>query len=404
MIFAERPLLAMAAALALTTSLRVESLPAAPVAKPLAQAYQNILTVMRRPSADGLLITSVELPAALARAGLRPADIITHIADQRVTSAATLRAIAKANTGSKQPIAIIAVRGLLVRHFLLPAAILRPLTMIGLISVRAGAPAPLNPPATTRHRLRLRWSRVRTVEPRGHEAIGHDTWMLVFYHQLVVGAIHLQVSHLGSAWKLLWNQESVSHGPLPALAWQIRFNPGDYQHQPAMRIITFTRWTTAGKIRARRQGDTFYVSSATINKQAASPRAYPSSANAAPLPLLALLAQALPAQRALVLPVSSLAQSTLETRLGCVLTTSPRQEINFGGADQQVRIVRMLWMDIPRYKFWLSSAGTLLGIHFGPGFSAYRVGGAAMVRQVIPAVRLLNVLPPAVTIKITSGE
>lgn len=404
MIFAERPLLAMATALVLTTSLRVPGLNAAPVAKPLAQAYQNILTVMRRPSTNGLLITSVELPAALARAGLRPADIITHIADQRVTSAATLHAISKANSDSKQPIAIIAVRGLLVRQFLQPAAILRPLTTIGLISVRAGAPAPLNPPPTVRHKLRLRWSRVQTLEPRGHEAIGHDTWMLVFYHQLVVGAIHLQVSHRGSAWKLLWNQESVSHGPLPALAWQISFDPGDYQHQPAMRMRTFIRWTTAGKIHARCRGDTFYVSSATSHQQVVALRACPTAADAAPMPLMALLAEALPAQRSLVLPVSSLAQNTLETRLGCVLTTSPQQEISFGGADQQVRIVRMLWMDIPRYKFWLSPAGELLGIHFGHGFSAYRVSGAAIVRHVIPASRLICVLPPTITIRQTAGE
>ncbi len=401
---AKRPFSALVLASGLALAAVAAPAGAATIARPLEAAYQNVLGVMRRPPANGLLITSVELPAALARIGLQPTDIITHIAGHRMKNPAALKTVLQSNAASKQPIAIQVVRGLKVRHILARIATLHALQNIGFISVRAGAPAPLNPPATTRRKLKLMWSRVQTVEPRGQEATGCDTWMLVFYHQLVVGAIDLQVSHLGPSWKLLWNQETVSGGPLPALAWRIIFNPGDHQHLPALRIASFTRWQAHGAIQGRRVGDTFYVSPVTPESKKVIPRRYPSADNAAPLPLMALLASAMPPHRGLVLPVTDLAQQTLETRLGCVMTMSRQQQINFAGADQRVRVVRMLWLDIPRYKFWISPRGTLLGMNFGQGFSAYRVAGAAVVKRVIPRTRLVNVLPQTVTIKQSSGE
>ncbi|MGC9259247.1 MAG: hypothetical protein ACP5I8_04080 [Phycisphaerae bacterium] len=377
---------------------------AAPVAKPLAGAYEQVLSAMRRPTANGLLITSVELPADLTRIGLRPADIVTRIAGRKVGNTATLKAALPPQLSATRPIALLAVRGLTMRHFLVPAKILGDLERLGMISVRAGAPAKLNPPATARRKLELDWSHVQTLEPRGHEAVGDDTWMLVFYHRLVVGAIHLQVSHLGPSWKLLWNQESVSGGPLPALAWRIGFNPGDYHHQPAIRMATFTRWSPAGVIQGRRAGETFHVTSAIREHNKTSTRLYPSAANAVPLPLLALLACTMPKHRQRVLPITDLAQQTLETRLGCVLVSGGGRKIIFAGANQPGRVVLGLWMDIPLYQFWLSPAGTLLGLTFGPGFSAYRVGGASVIRKIIPQRRRVDVLPANVTLKESSGD
>ncbi len=368
-------------------------------AGPLAQAYQNVLTAMRRPPTNGLLIISVELPARLARIGLQPADIITHIANQRIGGIAAFDAVLKTHSTARQPVPIIVVRAMRIEHFLATAATLQELKSVGVISVRAGAPAPLNPPATARAQLKLNWSRIPTIEPRGQEAVGQDTWMLVFYHQLVVGAIQLRVSHLGTTWKLLWNQESVANGPLLPMAWKIAFEPGDYQHSPALRMTTFTRWTRAGAIQGRYAGNTLYAAPLTPKITPTRAPACNSAANAAPLPLLALLASALPAHHGLVLPISDLAQQTLETRLGCVLTIGKQQEIHFAGANQRVRVVRMLWMDQPRYKFWISPHGGLLGINFGRGFSAYRVGGGMIIRRIIPKARLINVLPMNVTLK-----
>ena len=377
---------------------------AAPVARPLARAYQQVLTAMLRPAADGLLIASVELPSGLARTGLCPGDIITRLAGKKIENTSALKAALALQLSPARPVAVQAVGGLTTRHFLVSGKSLRDLERLGLISVRAGAPARLNPPATARRKLKLNWSRVPTLEPRGREAVGHDIWMLVFYQKFVVGSIHLQVSHPGPSWKLLWNQESVTGGPLPALAWRIAFHPGDYQYQPAIRMDTFTRWSSAGMLQGRRIGNTFHVISELSGHHAPSTHLYPSTADAVPLPLLALLACAMPAHHQLVLPVADLAQQTLETRLGCVLASGRRREIIFAGARRPGRVVRGLWMDLPLYEFQLSPAGALLGIKFGPGFSACRVGGASVIRNIIPQKRLIDVLPATIALNRPSGD
>jgi hypothetical protein len=404
MICVKRPYSALAWAAGLALATVTAHGGATPMARPLAAAYQQILRVMRRPPANGLLVTSVELPASVVRIGVQPGDIITQLAGHRMNNSAALTTVLQSNAGSRQPLALLVVRGLQVRHIHANIRTLNALKHIGVIGVRAGAPAPLNPPATARDKLKLMWSRVQTLEPRGREAAGGDTWMLVFYHQLVVGAIRMQVSHLGPTWKLLWNQEAVSGGPLSAMAWRMAFIPGDHQQIPAVRITHFTRWQAHGVVQGRRVGDTFYVSSVTSKVKAPRPHRYRSADNAAPLPLLALVASALPPHHGLVLPVTDLAQRTLETRLGCVMTMSRRQEINFAGAGQRVRVVRMLWMDVPRNTFWISPRGTLLGMKFGNGFSAYRVAGAAVVQRIIPKSRLMDVLPEDITITSSSGD
>ena len=404
MICANRTLLPVASALLLAASLVIAPTQAATVAKPLAQAYQNVLSSMRRPAANGLLIASVQLPEELIRIGLQSGDIITRIAGARMTNAATLKAAITAHAASKQPVSMIVVRALALRQFLTHAPALAALGQIGIVNVRAGAAAPLNPPATPRNKLKLNWSRVQTLEPHGRQAVGHDTWMLVFHHQFVVGAIHLQVSHRGPAWRLLWNQESVSGGPLPARAWRIAFDPGDYQHEPAMRMTSFTRWSPETLMQGRLVGDSIETISAISKHKPASTHTYLSASNAVPLPLLAIMASALPPKRKLVLPVTDLAQNTLETRLGCVLTSSRQKDITFAGSNQPVRVVRALWMDVRRYTFWLSPHGTLLAMNFGHGFSAYRVAGAAVVRHIIPKIRRVDVLPAAVTIKAAAGD
>ena len=359
---------------------------------------------MRIPAGSGLLITSVQLPHDLTHLGVQPGDIITRLGGMRMRDLTTLKAVLAAHSRSKQPISIIVVRGTTIQQFLAHPPALKTLASIGLVTVRAGAAAPLNPPATPRKELKLQWSRVQTLEPHGRQAVGHDIRMLVFYHQLVVGAIHLQVSHLGPSWKLLWNQESVSGGPLPAIAWRIDFRPGNYQRAPALRMTSFTRWSKQGILRGRRIGNNIETVFLPAKNKLSASRTVLSSANAAPLPLLALLASAMPPQRDRVLPITDLAQDTLETRLGCVLTSGRQQQIHFAGADQPVRVMRILWMDIVRDKFWLSPRGALLGMRFGPGFSAYRVSGALVVRRIIPKSRLIDILPATVSIRRTSGE
>ena len=402
MICANRTLFPIALALLLAAALRGAA--ATTVAKPLAHAYQQVLGSMRRASANGLLITSVQLPDNLAHMGLQPGDIITRLGGTRMRDLTTLKTAIAAHSTSKQPISIIVVRGATIQQFLVHLPALMTLEHIGMVNVRAGAAAPLNPPATPRHDLKLQWSRVQTIEPHGRQAAGHDIRMLVFYHQLVVGAIHLQVSHSGPSWKLLWNQESVSGGPLPAMAWRIGFIPGTYQHAPALRMTSFTRWSKQGILQGRRDGNTIETVFAAAKNKSRSSRIIFSAANAAPLPLLVVLASAMPAQRNRVLPITDLAQNTLETRLGCVLTSGRQQEIHFAGADQPVRVMRVLWMDIVRDKFWLSPRGALLGMRFGPGFSAYRVAGASVVHRIIPKNRLINILPATVSIHRDSGE
>ena len=406
MICANRSVLSRASALALLLAAWLAVVPAqaANVAKGLAHAYQHVLDSMRRPAANGLLITSVQLPEKLVRIGLQPGDIITRIAGTRMTGAAALKACVAARADSKQPVSIIAVRSLAPQQFLTAAPALTALEHIGFINVRAGAAAPLNPPATPRNKLKLNWSRVQTLQPHGQQAVGHDTWMLVFYHQFVVGAIHLQVSHRGPAWKLLWNQESVSGGPLPAMAWRIAFDPGNYQRRAAIRMRSFTRWSAQGVLNGRTAGDSIETFSAKSKGQPASAHTILSASNAVPLPLLAIMASAMPPQRKLVLPVTDLAGQTLETRLGCVLISSRQQDINFAGANQPVRVLRVLWMDMPLYKFWLSPHGTLLGMNFGHGFSAYRVAGASVVRHIIPKARRVDVLPATVLLNATAGD
>ena len=402
MICVNRTLFPIASALLLAAVPRVAA--AAAVAKPLAHAYQQVLSSMRRASADGLLITSVQLPDNLVHIGFQPGDIITRFGGARMRDLTTLKNVIAAHGTSKQPISIIVVRGATIRQFLADARTLMTLEHIGTVSVRAGAAAPLNPPATPRHDLKLQWSRVQTIEPHGRQAVGHDIRMLVFYHQLVVGAIHLRVFHSGPSWKLLWNQEPVSGGPLPAVAWRIAFIPGNYQQAPALRMTSFTRWSKQGILRGRRDGNTLETVFAAAKNKSRSSRTILSAANAAPLPLLAVLASAMPAQRNRVLAITDLAQDTLETRLGCVLTSGRRQEIHFAGTDQPVRVMRVLWMDIVRDKLWLSPRGALLGMRFGRGFSAYRVAGASVVHRIIPKTRLINILPAAVSIHRDSGE
>lgn len=401
MICANRTLLPIASAMLLATTLR---LPAATVAPPLAHAYQQVLSSMRSPAGSGLLITSVQLPHNLTHLGVQPGDVITRLGGTRMRDLTTLRAVLAAHRRSKQPLSMIVVRGTTIQQFLADLPALKTLANIGLITVRAGAAAPLNPPATPRKELQLQWSRVQTLEPHGRQAVGHDIRMLVFYHQLVVGAIHLKVSHLGPSWKLLWNQESVSGGPLPAIAWRIDFRPGNYQHAPALRMTSFTRWSKQGSLRGSRIGNNIETVFLSAKNKLSASRTVLSSASAAPLPLLALLASAMPPQRDRVLPIIDLAQDTLETRLGCVMTSGHQQQIHFAGADQPVRVMRILWMDIVRDKFWISPRGALLGMHFGPGFSAYRVSGASVVRRIIPKSRLIDILPATVSIRRTSGE
>jgi hypothetical protein len=404
MICADRTRLSLASGLLLAACLIPAPVHAVNVAKPLTQAYENVLGSMRRPAAGGLLITSVQLPEILRRIGLRPGDIITRIGGSRVKNSATLNAFIAAHAGSRQPISIIVVRALAPRQFLAHAPALKSLELIGTISVRAGAAAPLNPPATPRRKLALNWSRVQTIQPQGQQALGRDTWMLVFHRGFVVGAIHLQVSHPGPQWSLLWNQESISGGPLPAMAWRIAFEPGDYQHKPAVRMISFTRWSSGGILRGRPAGDSIDMIFTSSKTKLPTSRSCQTAANAVPLPLLAVMAAAMPAQRHLVLPITDLAQQNLETRLGCVLTSGRRRVIQFAGATQPVRVLRVLWMDIPRYKFWLSPRGTLLGMNFGRGFSAYRVTGAAVVRHIIPKARLRDMLPATVSVNPPSGD
>ncbi|HMD53308.1 MAG TPA: hypothetical protein VKJ65_02015, partial [Phycisphaerae bacterium] len=311
-----------------------------PTPLPLAQAYQKILSTLRQPPADGVVILSAELPPELVKSGLEPGDVIMRAAGKSVATPADLAA----QFAAADSLSLSIARGQTNLTLQVPNSV----NSMEMLNVTAGLAAPLNPPATPRKDFDLLWNQVPTLDPQPGQAAGHDMWFLVFdSDQDACGALHLTTS-AGPDASLDWDFLAPAGGPLPAQAWHIEFQTGDnhstlpFQLQGALWWLG-KDWIIMGQ---NPNGSELFVK---INghKDIQNIQTLP---GAVPTPALSMLAAALPHKSGIVLPVAEIMNGS--TQPGCVLVTRGEDKISIGGAQQTAWKVDLLRYDIPAYSFW----------------------------------------------------
>ncbi len=417
----------------------------------LQQAYQRVLTVLREPPATGLAIVSLQLPPAALRSGLQPGDIIVRVGSTAALSPGVLRRAFRRNTHSV--LALTVARGQRLEHLTLPppaspgaspgaTGSLSPAVALAqtagrnlaTLAVIAGAPAPLNPPATPRGRYTLHWRQVPTLQPQPGQVLGHDMWLLVFDRHFACGALHVQIASRGRRWLVRWKVQSIRGGPLAPNAWRLTLgrraglpvlrrgrrwslSPPGQLIRPAVKSVKspqFTRCrgaTRCGELTAPR------TPSPLVDAKAARPGPWRRTSvwcrgpvligrtdrggqrsfwrretvpGSLPLPGLLILAAALPHRRGIVLPVAELSGEPLATQLGCVLQTLGRVPTAVGGVKVKAWAVQELLFDVPQATFWFADHGALLKLRWGRRFTALTVASPAVIRQVFADTPLVS--------------
>ncbi len=364
-------------------------------AQMLQEVYQRVLAVLRQPPATGVLVISLQLPPAALKAGLRPADVLTLVDGRPTPNAAALRQAVRAVAGNSHAILTVrAVRGsrILVLHA--PPAALE----LSVLPVIAGAPAPLNPPATPRRRWRLHWRQVPTLQPQPGRVLGHDMWLLVFEHNLTCGSLHITISRLGRRWTLHWNLAALRGGPLVAQCWRIKFATARAPVARPFRLKKLQWRQPARTVVARDQGRELTGKVTQDGRTQAFH--YPSVPGAVPVPALIAVAAAMPRRADVVLSLAELSDRTLSTRLGCALQTLGRVKTTIGGVKNRVWAVRALWLDIPQMTFFFAKDGALLKIKWGAHRTAVKVASPGVVRRVFSGDSLEQI--PANTEQVAS--
>ena len=418
----------------------------------LQQAYQRVLTVLREPPATGLAIVSLQLPPAALRSGLQPGDIIVRVGSTAALSPGALRRAIRRNTHSV--LALTVARGQRLKHLTLPLSPASPGASLGAtgslghavalgqtaglhlatLAVIAGAPAPLNPPATPRGRYTLHWRQVPTLQPQPGQVLGHDMWLLVLDRHFACGAWHVQIASRGGRWMVRWNIQGIRGGPLAPNAWRLTLgrragllvlrrgrrwslSPPARAIRPAVQSVKspqFTRCrgaTRCGELTAPR------TPSPLLDAAAARPGPWRRTSvwcrgpvligrtdrdgqhflwrretvpGALPLPGLMVLAAALPHRRGIVLPVAELSGEPLATQLGCVLQTLGRMPTTVGGVRVKAWAVQELLFDVPQATFWFADQGALLKLQWGRRFTALMVASPAVIRRVFAHTPLVS--------------
>jgi len=348
---------------------------------PLQQAYENVLSALRRPPADGVMLVSVELPTEITECGLRPGDVIMRADGKSISTQADLAA----QFAKNDALNLLIARGQTNLTLRVPNSVLS----LEMISVTAGMPAPLNPPATPRKDFDLMWNQVPTIEPQPGQAVGHDMWFLVFdSNQDACGALHLTING-GTDGSLDWDFAAPAGGPLLPQAWHIEFQTGD-NHSTLPFEFSDAVWSSGpGQIILAQDGRQLY---AKTNDQTAA-ESFETLPGAIPTPALCVLAAALPHKPGIVLPVAEITPQNLATQPGCVLATHGEDKISIGGVVRMAWKVELLRYDIPAYSFWFGSDGSLIMMDLGDGVSAIQVSGQAAVNGIFPPGSLQNAGP-----------
>jgi hypothetical protein len=349
---------------------------------PLQQASQKVLSTLRQPPANGVLVASVELPAELVQSGLQPGDIIMRAGGKNISTPADLNAaFSSANT-----LSLTIARAQIDLTLNIPSSV----TNLDLMGVIAGMPAPLNPPATPRKDFDLLWNQVPTLSPQPGQAVGHDMWFLVFVGQNACGALHLTIPNINPG-ALVWNFQALRNGPLPAQAWAIDFFAGDNHSSLPFELLGADWWLNNTRIIMGQSPNGRELSVTTNGPQ--NIQNFETLPGAIPTPALPLLAAALPHKPGIVLPVVEITPQNLATQPGCVLQTFGMDKISIGGTTQSAWKVQLLRYDIPQYTFWFDSDGSLLMMDLGGDISAIQVSGQGAIKKIFPPGSLQDVMP-----------
>lgn len=361
---------------ALVVSMQQIPCAAAP-ANPLNQSYNEILSTLHQPGADGLVVIDQELRPGLIAAGLRPGDLIQRLAGRRVRDQAKWRRILSQSGVAAKPVKLQIVRG--VKNLIITAG--PQIGSVHLLAVRAGAAAALGPTPAPRARRKLDWSFLHH-QGRAVSNRNINRWFILIEAHYVVGALHLKVQRRHTGWLLIWNLISISGGPLRAQRWRVRFFPGNCIAAPAFTMVDMTRSVVGSQLSVVPHGTTLEILPRHIRLWS-----YP---HAIPMPALFLVADALPRNSGLVMPIREIGFRALAARRGCTLEVMHPADITIGGVAYHADVVDARWLTIRQCKFYFAGH-RLIAAKLAGGLMALRVASRGIVAGVIGKKRWIEV-------------
>ena len=336
----------------------------------LESRYQQVLSAVRLPAADGALIVSQNLSAPLTTAGLEPGDVILSIDGIRIASPADIARIVD-QVSAKHKLSLRVAGNLKIFVARVPAGALH----IDTMGVVAGVPGPRNPPSTPRRNLPMNW---RTT-PAGPSVTGtgFGGWYRVFDHGYLIGTLHLAAARTGDDWQLRWRlriYQSVLPADIAPIRWRsgryrVHFWSGDNQHLPAFSLRRITAQPLEGGKSVwtlhDRAGQLTVKMARALHYRPVPPVTISTSPMVITVVALPLVADAMPHKANLVLRTPVLTLPRLHTRLGCVLATRGRCGVTIGGAVENAWRVDLLYLHQRQMTFWFDDHRQLIEANLG---------------------------------------
>ena len=347
------------------------------VANPIDKAYENVLSTLRMPGADGAVIMDQELPPSLLSAGLRPGDIIHRLDGRRILSLSRWRNLLSSAPLVTHAAKLDVVRG--NRNLIVTAG--SQIAGLHLTMVRSGVAAPLGPIPESPRRLRYNWSFLRRA--RGQITNSNtDRWFILHLDHYVVGALHVRVTRRIHGWLLDWNLISISNGPLLAQRWRIRFHIGDGQSTPAFTLVGLERLLVNRTLRVIARGNKLVLYRKHISLW--------TTHRAIPMPALFLVADALQGRPGTTAAIAEIGLSRLSSRRGCTIQIGSTTDVTIGGVGYRAEMVRVRWLAKRQMLFYFAGH-RLIAADLGHGLRAFRIASGIIARDIIGKRRWIEV-------------
>ncbi|MGC8553145.1 MAG: hypothetical protein ACP5O7_09805 [Phycisphaerae bacterium] len=393
---AYRILASSAVGLALAMALRAGT--AAAAANPASAAslqqlearYQQVLSAVRSPSADGALIISQNLSAPLKAAGLEPGEVILSIDGIRIAGPADIARIVD-QVSPQHKLSLRMADHLKIFVARVPAGALH----VDTIGVVAGVPGPRNPPSTPRHHLAMNWR--QTPGGPSVTGAGFGGWYRVFDHGYLIGTLHLAAAGTGDDWQLHWRlriYQSVLPADIAPIRWRsgcyrVHFWSGDNQHLPAFSLRSVTAQSLEGGKSVWTLHDRAGQLAAKMTRASRNRSVPPVTISTSPMAIaevaLPLVADAMPHKANLVLRTPVLTLPQLHTQLGCVLATRGRRGVTIGGAVENAWRVDLLYLHQRQMTFWFDDHRQLLEANLGGSRTIVRTVNRQAAEHGLPA-------------------
>ncbi|NNM84949.1 MAG: PDZ domain-containing protein [Phycisphaerales bacterium] len=362
--------LALAAAVGAGTNMAAAGLASGASLPQIQARYQQVLSAVRSPSADGALIVSQNLSEPLTTAGLEPGEVILSIDGIRIAGPADIARIV-AQVSPRRKVSLRVAGNLKIFVARVAAGALH----VETLGVVAGVPGPRNPPSTPRRNLVMHWR-----ETPGGESVmgvGFGGWYRVIDHGYLIGTLHLAAGRAGDDWQLHWRlriYQSVLPADIAPIRWRsgcyrVDFWSGDNQRLPAFSLRGITAQSLDGRKAVWTLHDRAGRLTAKITRSLHSRPVPPVTVGTSPMAIaevaLPLVADAMPHKANLVLRSPVLTLPGLYTRLGCVLVTRGRCGVTIGGAIEKAWRVDLLYLQQRQMTFWFDDHRQLLEANLG---------------------------------------